>query len=95
MTYSKIILGKKNGIAKITLNKPQAMNAIDEELLSELVAALDDIEKDDGVNVVILTGAGRAFSGGRDLKGNRIRVADHCYACTAGQGSSCGGALSG
>jgi radical SAM/Cys-rich protein len=33
--------------------------------------------------------------GGRDLSGNRIRVADHCYACTAGQGSSCGGALSG
>jgi radical SAM/Cys-rich protein len=33
--------------------------------------------------------------GGKDLCGNRIRVADHCYACTAGQGSSCGGALSG
>jgi radical SAM/Cys-rich protein len=33
--------------------------------------------------------------GGKDLSGNRIRVADHCYACTAGQGSSCGGALSG
>ena len=33
--------------------------------------------------------------GGRDLSGNRIRVADHCYACTAGQGSSCGGALAG
>jgi radical SAM/Cys-rich protein len=33
--------------------------------------------------------------GGKDLKGNRIRVADHCYACTAGQGSSCGGALVG
>ena len=32
---------------------------------------------------------------GKDLKGNRIRVADHCYACTAGQGSSCGGALAG
>jgi len=33
--------------------------------------------------------------GGKDLDGNRIRVADHCYACTAGQGSSCGGALAG
>jgi radical SAM/Cys-rich protein len=31
--------------------------------------------------------------GGKDLSGNSIRVADHCYACTAGQGSSCGGAL--
>ena len=69
MTYSKIILEKKNGIARITLNRPQALNALDEELLSELVTALDDIEKDDSVNVVILTGAGRAFSAGRDLNG--------------------------
>ena len=68
MTYSKIILEKKDGIAKITLNRPEALNAMDEELLSEVVAALDDIEKDDSVNVVILTGAGRAFSAGRDLK---------------------------
>ncbi len=69
MTYNKIILEKKNGIAKITLNRPEALNALDEELLSELMAALDDVEKDDSVNVVILTGAGRAFSAGRDLAG--------------------------
>ena len=61
MTNSKIILEKKNGIAKITLNKPQALNAVDEGLLSELVAALDDIEKDDSVSVVIIAGSGRAF----------------------------------
>jgi enoyl-CoA hydratase/carnithine racemase len=69
MAYSKIILEKKDGIARITLNRPGALNALDEELLSELVAAVDDIERDDSVNVVILTGAGRAFSAGRDLKG--------------------------
>ncbi len=69
MTYSKIILEKKSGIAKITLNRPHVLNAVDEELLSELMAALDEIEKDDSINVVILTGAGRAFSVGRDLKG--------------------------
>ncbi|GAH38885.1 unnamed protein product, partial [marine sediment metagenome] len=69
MTYNKIILEKKNAIAKITLNKPDALNTLDEELLSELMFALDGIEKDDSVNVVILTGAGRAFSAGRDLKG--------------------------
>ena len=51
----KIIVEKKHGIAKLVLNRPQALNALDEELLSELVAALDDIEKDDGVGVVILT----------------------------------------
>lgn len=68
MTYSKIILEKNEGIARIVLNRPEALNAVDEELLTQLVAALDEIEKDDSVGVVILTGAGRAFSAGRDLK---------------------------
>ena len=69
MTYSNIIVEKEGGIAKITLNRPHALNALTEELLSELVTALEDIEKDDSVNVVILTGKGQAFSAGRDLKG--------------------------
>ena len=68
MTYSKIIMEKKNGIARITLNRPEVLNAIDEELLSELIAALDEVEKDDSINVVILSGMGRAFSAGRDMK---------------------------
>jgi enoyl-CoA hydratase/carnithine racemase len=69
MAYQKLILEKKNGVAKITLNRPEAMNAIDESLWNEIVAALDEIEKDDSVNVIILTGAGRCFSTGRDLPG--------------------------
>ena len=69
MTYNNITLEKKNGIAKITLNRPQALNALNEELLSELTAALDEVEKDNSVKVLILTGAGNAFSAGRDLKG--------------------------
>ena len=69
MNYNKILLEKKGQIAKITLNRPDALNAVDEELLRELVSACDDIEKDDSINVVILTGAGRAFSAGRDLQG--------------------------
>ena len=69
MAYHNIILEKKNGIATITLNRPDTMNAMDEALWNELMAALDEIEKDDSLNVVILTGAGRAFSAGRDLPG--------------------------
>ena len=69
MPYENLILEKSNGIAKIILNRPHALNALTEELLSELVTALDDIEKDDSIHVVILTGAGKAFSAGRDLKG--------------------------
>lgn len=45
------------------------MNAVSEQLLDELVAACDDIEADPAITVVILTGAGRAFSAGRDLPG--------------------------
>jgi len=67
--YNHIIVEKINGIGKIILNRPQARNAVTEELLTELVAALEDIEKDDRVHVVILAGAGKAFSAGRDLKG--------------------------
>ena len=69
MTYENIILEKKDGIARIILNRPQALNAITEGLLNDLVAALDNVEKDDDVHVVILTGAGKAFSAGRDLEG--------------------------
>ena len=69
MTYNNIILEKEGGIAKIVLNRPHVLNALNEELLSELVTALEDIEKDNSVNVVILTGKGQAFSAGRDLKG--------------------------
>lgn len=73
MTYGKIILEKENRIAKITLNRPEVLNAMDEELLSELALACDDIEEDDNIDVVILTGAGRAFSAGMDLKQIRER----------------------
>jgi len=73
MTYKKVTLEKKNEIAKITLNRPEVLNAMDAELLSELASACDDIEEDDSVKVAILTGAGRAFSAGMDLRQIRER----------------------
>jgi len=69
MTYENIILEKEGGIARIILNRPHALNAVTEGVLTDLVAALDNIEKDDSVQVVILTGAGKAFSAGRDVEG--------------------------
>jgi enoyl-CoA hydratase len=66
MPYNTMQVEKKDRIAVITLNRPP-MNAVNEELLNELVKVCEDIEKDDGINVVILTGAGKAFSAGRDL----------------------------
>src|SRR5690349_19671170 len=55
-------------IALITLNRPHKLNALDYALIDRLMAVLDDIERDDTVRAVILTGAGdRAFSAGADI----------------------------
>ena len=57
-----------HGLAIVTLNRPQALNALSRELLDRLAAAIDEIGADPRVRVVILTGAGRAFCAGLDLK---------------------------
>ncbi|MEN8245305.1 MAG: enoyl-CoA hydratase/isomerase family protein [Thermodesulfobacteriota bacterium] len=64
--YTKILLEKKEQIAIITLNQPDKLNAISLEMKSELYAALVDVEADESIHVVILTGAGRAFCSGHD-----------------------------
>lgn len=66
--FSNIILEKRSRIAKITLNRPEAMNSVNKETHLELQKALEDIEKDSAILVVILTGSGRAFCAGADLK---------------------------
>jgi enoyl-CoA hydratase/carnithine racemase len=59
---------KRNRIAYITLNRPTALNALDDELNDELASLWADFSKDDSVDVAILTGEGRAFCAGADLK---------------------------
>ena len=68
MDYKNLILEKKQGIARITLNRPEVLNAVNNQLLRELISALEDVATDDSVGVVILQGAGRAFCAGADLK---------------------------
>jgi enoyl-CoA hydratase/carnithine racemase len=67
MEYENIIYLKENGIARITINRPQVMNALSRDTLLEIKSALDDAGRDDEVGVVVLTGTGRAFSAGVDL----------------------------
>jgi enoyl-CoA hydratase/carnithine racemase len=57
-----------NGIARLTLNRPQQYNALSSDLLSALQKALDDISSDDSVHVVIIAANGKAFCAGHDLK---------------------------
>ena len=65
---AKVLYEKRNKIAYITLNRPEALNALDDGLNDELRAAWRDFVEDDSLCVGILTGAGRAFCAGADLK---------------------------
>ena len=66
MSYRTIQLTRDDGVATITLNRPEKRNAISFELIDDLLRALDEVEKSDAI-VLILTGAGKAFCSGMDL----------------------------
>jgi enoyl-CoA hydratase/carnithine racemase len=68
-SYSALRFERRAQTAWLTLNRPDAMNALSDRLCDELADALDRIERDSEVRVVVLTGAGRAFCAGADLKG--------------------------
>jgi len=68
MGYQTIRLDRADGVATVTLNRPEARNAIDLVMRRELLAALDDLEVQAAVRAVILTGAGGHFSAGGDVK---------------------------
>src|SRR5262245_18285685 len=67
MTFETIKLDIADGVATITLNRPEAMNAFTRTMMRELIAAFDATDADDGFRAVIVTGAGRAFCAGADL----------------------------
>jgi len=69
MNDKTVILEKKDYIAKVTLNRPDRLNAVNGQLCEEFLVALDEIGKDDDVRVIVLTGAGRAFCSGADVRG--------------------------
>jgi enoyl-CoA hydratase len=75
MEYETILLTKAGGVATITLNRPEVLNAMSFQLIGELDQAITDVEADDEVGAVIITGAGeRAFSAGADIHEQRRDV---------------------
>ena len=68
MNYETIIYQKADNIARITLNRPEVLNAINRQVMAELLRAIGEASRDNDVRVLVLTGAGRAFCAGGDFK---------------------------
>lgn len=67
MSYETIRYEVADGIATITLNRPEVFNAMNPLMMHELIAVFDETDRDDAVRAVIITGEGKAFCGGADL----------------------------
>ncbi len=62
-----LLVDKKDGVARVTLNRPDVRNAFDDSLIASLSKAFHDLERDASVRVVVLAGNGPAFCAGADL----------------------------
>lgn len=67
MSFQNVLVTKENDVGVIQLNRPSVLNALSFGLMSELVSGLEELDKDESVRVIILTGSGRAFAAGADL----------------------------
>jgi 2-(1,2-epoxy-1,2-dihydrophenyl)acetyl-CoA isomerase len=75
MTEENIVtVEKKDGIGVITLNRPDKLNALSDELIFKFKDGLKEMERDSGIKAVIITGAGRGFSAGADLHSRSISL---------------------
>jgi enoyl-CoA hydratase len=68
MTFETIVVERRGSVGLIRLNRPQALNALSTKLMKELASALDDLEADEAVGAIVLTGNERAFAAGADIK---------------------------
>ena len=68
MAYENVLVERKGAVGIITLNRPQALNALSAALIRDLGAALDELEGDDAVGAIIITGSEKAFAAGADIK---------------------------
>jgi enoyl-CoA hydratase/carnithine racemase len=69
VSYETLEIAREGGVLTLTLSRPDRLNALTPQMLEELLRALDEIDADDAVRAVIVTGAGRAFCAGADLGG--------------------------
>jgi len=67
LSYQNLLVTKEGAIGIVQLNRPKVLNALNFEIMSELVSGLEELDRDAAVNVIILTGGERAFAAGADL----------------------------
>ncbi len=68
MSYENILVEKRDAVGLITLNRPQALNALCAALIEELAEAVDDFEADEAIGAIVVTGSEKAFAAGADIK---------------------------
>ena len=67
-SYQNILVERRGAVGIVTLNRPQALNALNAALIADLEAALDDLEADDAIGAIVVTGSDKAFAAGADIK---------------------------
>src|SRR5438874_701944 len=73
--YTNILLERRGAVGVVTLNRPQALNALNTALVAEIGSAFDDLEADPAIGAIVLTGSDKAFAAGADIK----EVAEKTY----------------
>jgi enoyl-CoA hydratase len=68
MTYETILVDRQDRVATITLNRPQALNALNKQLMVEFTTAAAELDADPGIGAIIVTGSDKAFAAGADIK---------------------------
>ena len=79
MTFENILVTRQGPVGLLTLNRPKAMNALCQALMSEVQVALDDFEKDAAIKVIVITGNEKAFAAGADIKEMASKTYIDCY----------------
>lgn len=79
MAYETILVEVKGKVGLITLNRPQALNALNGQLIGEINAAIDGFEKDANIGCIVITGSEKAFAAGADIKEMQSRTFPETY----------------
>jgi enoyl-CoA hydratase len=79
MAFETILVERRERVGLITLNRPEALNALNAQLMLELSAALDDLESDPAIGAMVITGSAKAFAAGADIKEMQAKTYMQAY----------------